>query len=333
VIDGNNLAHIAYNLPDNQKIDAQIDRRLIDDLARWFTGHPLTLELCLDGSPEQVDLPQGMRIFIREHPGKADDEILGRFRLHRHHNRPCLVITNDEYLQHEVEDEGGQTLASYHFVHLPSTTRPVFTDLHDLQVALKSPVRKRQKPRPPEPERIPYPVSTLSTVQPVNPSRNKKQKPAPASRLDFPASRETGEPASLPEIAPVALPSPIQEPAPAEQHYRLTIQEWPLKRGLKFLQESFCQEHYPQDLLASVTPEDARSQDLVELASLLVQSCGSEPGFIQRGSIMDRIRLALLAAGEGGLTLNELDASLGKNAPGLRHILREKGKGWIACKI
>ena len=330
MIDGNNLAHIAYNLPDNHKIDAQIDGRLIADLARWATGHPLTLELCLDGSPGLIDIPRGMRVFIREHPGKADDRMLERFRLHRHFNQACLVITNDEDILSKVEEEGGQTLISHHFVHLPSANRPVFADVHDMQAALKRPARKRQKRRPPEQDWNPYPVSSLLDLRPANPIRAKKPEPAPVTKTAVAQPRsEPGEPAVMAEIQVVAEPASTNLPSPAEPHYRLTIQEWPLKRGLKFLRESFCQEHYPHELLASVTPEDVRSQDLVQLANLLAQSCRAEPGFIPRGSIMDRVRLALLAAGEGGLTLAELEASLGKKAPGLRRTLSEKGKGWV----
>ncbi len=65
------------------------------------------------------------------------------------------------------------------------------------------------------------------------------------------------------------------------------------------------------------------------LAEFLRSACSAEPGFTHRGSLMDRVRLALLKAGDTGLDLAALAAEIGLKPEGLGGRIKRKANGWL----
>jgi hypothetical protein len=124
---------------------------------------------------------------------------------------------------------------------------------------------------------------------------------------------------------------PQDQPAGPQSLYRLTLTDWPVVSGMRFLIDSFCEEHRPEyaHLVENLVPEEFDSAHLEILAGLLLESCGKEPGFARSGPPMKRVRLALLKAGDARLTLAQLADKTGLNAFGLAGKIRQKSKGWL----
>ena len=117
--------------------------------------------------------------------------------------------------------------------------------------------------------------------------------------------------------------------------YYLTISTWPINTGVRFLLASFCSTHRLQfiNLLDSFDLSQLRAEDLVILAEFLRTTCSAEPGFTHRGSLMDRVRLALLKAGDTGLDLATLAVEIDIKPEGLGGRIKRKANGWLAARI
>ncbi len=79
--------------------------------------------------------------------------------------------------------------------------------------------------------------------------------------------------------------------------------------------------HYPQngdDLLI----------DLRALAELLLFTCGNEENFARRGSLMTRVRLALLEARGQSLSISALSTATGLKQHGLQGRIKAKADRW-----
>lgn len=313
IIDGNNLAHYAFGIGHERKIDSATDRRLAVHLHRWLEESNagwIQVELCQDGPAGDVPAHPQVQIFEAQPPRTADDEIIDRVISHTHTGQACLVLSNDEFLLEEAVSAGSGVFRVYDFVLSASVDQPRFLPAIDL-------------PEPPQPRApAPQPGATLADFLTPRPVHHASQK---ASR------RPPGQ------VKPAAaLPAPLRlaesEPGPAAgPSCRLTMGTWPPAAGVKFLLDSFCPHHRAKnrDLVAAFDPASFSPADLAELARMLVESCGSEPDFARRGSLMDRVRLALLLAGEQPLSLQALAEQTGLKGAGLLGRLREKARPWV----
>ena len=136
-------------------------------------------------------------------------------------------------------------------------------------------------------------------------------------------------PPELPEKPPAS--EPPAPPSPPQPAYRLTLETWPLAAGVRFLVDSFCPQHGDEyrKLYRSLKDHPLVQADLTELAAALVESCGQEPGFAARGSLLDRVRLALLLSPNEDVPLAVVVERTGLNPRGLHGRIKEKARGWL----
>lgn len=356
LIDGNNLAHFLYtNLAPGQKMTAEDSRLLIEHLSSYASTHAgrALIELCLD-RPAVFDtpLPENLRVFAAEHPSNGDELLLGRFWFHHLALRPCLVITNDERILEEVREERGNVLRVYDFVRRPGS-RPVFRDpqdlpplpvpaappdevephhtlrssiyvriVHDRRVAEQTdPAHPKAPPTEPARPKPAHPIAKRRVPAPPNrlPAADKSREHAPA--MDLAADASTTE-------APVAATSTASEEGP---YYFLSMETWPVTETVRFLRNAFCPAHRSQylDLLEDIHPQSLTPADVRALAELLLHTCGDEPDFTQRGSLMARVRLALLQARGEPLSLAQIARATRQNQAGLQGRIKEKAGRWV----
>jgi hypothetical protein len=321
LIDGHNLAHHLFMLPAGQRLGSEIAAQLVTLLSKYrdqFSGSRPEFEVCFDGGvrPDIPD-PPGIRVLAAGHQNKADYLVVDRFRTHAYFGHDCLVITNDEEILTRVEIEGGATLRVYDFVRKQHPDSPEFQSPEVLERELFRRSRKEKL-------RIPEPELFLHRTSPIKPSYRKSKaviqpvRPSETSPINVQISAELDV-----QILP-------QQPKP-EFFYRITFSTWPVPEGVHFLMDSFCDKHRPEfiNLLNSFDPEDLRPADLQVLAEFLVAECGDEAGFCTRGSLMNRVRLALLKADASGLSLSQLAQATGLKPLGLQGRIRGKSKGWL----
>lgn len=130
LIDGNNLAHHLYShLGPRQKMTPADSRRLIAHLASYALNYQaaLQIELCLDRSPQDFDLPpDNLLVMHADYPHTGDGLLLSRFWYHHLGGHACLVVTNDEVILDEVAQAQGMALRVYDFVRRVGLVSPVF---------------------------------------------------------------------------------------------------------------------------------------------------------------------------------------------------------------
>lgn len=347
LIDGNNLAHFLYtNLVPGQKMTADDSRRLIDHLssyARSYAGQ-VHVELCLDRSPGAYDLPpENLHIFAAEYPQTGDDLLLGRFWFHQMARRPCLVITNDDAILEEVREARGNSLRVYDFVRRPGITAPVLRDPQDLpplpgadtclQPVEKAPslsasiyFRIVQEDRQAEKT---TPKGERTVRQPPEQTKTTESKPG-TQAVPQPKPEH-----AVPKAADALPPKEAVPEQPAETrdgpYYFLSLETWPVAEGIRFLRNAFCRQHRGQylDLVEAFNPQTLTPADLRALAELLLHTCGDEPDFARRGSLMARVRLALLQARGEPLVLDQIAQATGLKQTGLHGRIKDKAENWI----
>ncbi len=323
LIDGHNLAHHLFHLNPGQRLSTLIAGQLIAHFEQYrlrFDSPAPDFEIFFDGGviPHTPD-PTGIRVMAAGHQNNADRVILDRFHFHTYAKRACLIITNDQEIIDNVQSEAGAALLAFDFVVYANPRSPIFIPPADLLALL--PKVKSASPAHPLSIRLePLRTQAPARTRPVKPRREKHPAPPTVSAPLPPQEQKQLEPVCLPQL-------PLVEP----HRYRLSIHTWPVAEGLRFLKTSVCKQHRGQLLeqLEGFSVEELRPADLEDLAKILLLCCASEPNFICRGSFMDRVRLALLVAGPGGLSLYQLAASTGLPSEGLHRHIKQKGAGWL----
>ena len=328
VIDGNNLAHHIFHLNSSKKITTTEIHQTAEMLIHyaWSTAGRVQIELCLDPLPPEGEMPlsPALRIFIARPIEKADDLIIQRFRFHHFQTQPCVVVTNDGEVLERVREEGGTYLRVYDFVRRAGTA-PVFLKPDEFAPYIH-PNRHRHK-KPAE--------DSIIRVTPSRPQNAHRSGRKPGGDIQKIKNEiKNSEEAPIASVTPAVEPEePIEETPspPREPSYRLTLQSWPLEAGVHFLLSAFCDFHGKEfkDLYHSVGGEDLRPADLEELVDALLSSCGNEPDFARRGSLMKRVRLALLQVGDQPLTLSSLAERTGLPLRGLHGRIKTKAAPWI----
>jgi len=98
-----------------------------------------------------------------------------------------------------------------------------------------------------------------------------------------------------------------------------------------FLNQAFCTAHLAEykDLLDLVDAENPALEDLRALADLLLHTYAEEEQFARRGSLMTRVRLALLQARGEPVCLSELAKATGLKKHGLQGRIKAKAGPWL----
>ena len=335
IIDGHNLAFYLYNLRHGQRLNQTIAQTLVNQLSAYqksFITVIPEIELCFDGGvrPPEPD-PSMVRVLAAGPHNKADYLILDRFRFHSFAGRPSLVITNDAEIQEKIEQEDGRFLNVFDFVLLPHPTHPVF--LPPKNLPFNNPGKfKKSKQDFALNEKGTQLVDAISEIGRLKPSQKIHLPPKPVSK-PIPEPLLAPEQDDTPHSSEYLAAESSQRVDPPLK-YVLTISSWPLDAGVRFLLNSFCSTHRPQfiDMLESFERSQLRPQDLVVLAEFLRVTCSTEPEFTHRGSLMDRVRLALLKADETGLDLDTLAIEIDGKPEGLQGRIKRKANGWLSVK-
>jgi hypothetical protein len=332
LIDGNNLAHFLYtNLSPGQKMTAADSRRLISHLSSYARQYAedIEIECCLD-RPTKSDqtLPHNMRVLSAKFPKTGDELLLERFNFHLYNNRSCLVVTNDEAILDEVKVGSGSTMLVSTFVRRPGIHNPVFRDPLEL---------------PPLPflnsANEPSRFSEIKSHIKLQPDRKKRKMGTRDNikeiiRLESPQIERVlpSKPKQM-----IARPAPPVEvgpfdPGQQDPRYILDFTAWPCAEGIKFLLGSFCPDHRTEyhEMMHSFGPDVFHASDLPIVAELLRNTCSSEADFVTRGgSLMGRVRLALIQAGGEIRSLSEMAERTGLKEKGLRGRIKEKAGNWV----
>jgi hypothetical protein len=341
LLDGNNLAYHLYpHLSPGHKMTAEDSHRLVEHLAAYARNNlELKIELCLDRAPGVLPLlPANLRVMHAEYPQTGDDLLIDRFWFHQVSHHSCLVVTNDDVLLTEVADAGGSSLRVYDFVRrvglenpvllcseeLPPLSRPT-EEIDDQPISLNTSIYFRlvEDPR-------------LHNSRSIKPGPSKTEEPiisGPAfSQPDPPissAAKTSENPSS--ENSITQMTSPPASVNHEGHHYLLTVDSWPVMEGARFLVNAFCNAHQAEywDLISSIDPRNLSHADVRALAELLLHTCGQESDFARRGSLLDRVRLALLQACGEPLSLDELSRATGLKAHGLHGRIKSKAGNWL----
>jgi len=361
LIDGNNLAHFLYpNLNSGQKmtpVDSLLLINHLNNYARQF-GQSVKIELCLDRSPgDPGSLSENIRVLWAHYPQNGDDLLVDRFWFHHVSRRPCLVITNDEDILYEVNDAGGRSLRVFEFVRRPGLNSPVFREPDDLpQISAPAPGEDESTHGLPlsasiyfrlvEDPRIHNPSEPPGVRQAENPPT---YTPPGQSTISY-SERDQNTPGEVEYRGSSEIPAKECEAYPltgvesggndgmhwtdqdVEPHYYLDLDQWLLDDGIRFLVQSFCPTHRAeyQDLIDLVNTEKAAADDLRALADLLLYTCSHEDNFARQGSLMARVRLALLQARGEPVSLTALADATGLKRHGLHGRIKAKAGRWVA---
>jgi len=330
IIDGNNLAKYLYALDLEAPVTLETDRQLVAHLSGWAArqARPLVVELCLDPRYERPADQGRVQVYVATAPESGDDAVLDRVRVHVVNGEDCLVISNDQELCAQAGEFQVDTWSVSGFVRRRDARHPVFAPAPRAVKAGKIPGE--------QPVGRSTPASSLPAAAPssfrqrvgqfagqVQARRRQEQIDQAIARTLTGQNTAAGAPdssAPASSAVPPALPS----------HYRLTLETWPVSQGARFLSQSFCPFHWAEVAPLVGPLASLQAADLPVLAGLLLDCCGQESDFVRRGgSLMDRVRLALLQAGPGGLSLPELVRLTGAAPAALeRKLHRSEGK-WL----
>ncbi len=361
LIDGNNLAHFLYpDLNPGKKMTPVHSLRLINHLnnyARQF-GQSVKIELCLDRSPgDPGSLHESMRVLWAHYPKDGDDLLIDRFWFHHVSHHACLVITNDEDILDEVNSAGGASLRIFEFVRRPGLNSPVFREPVDLpQVYFNSPdidepvqglplsasiyFRLVEDPRLNKLGRSPGLPQDTNSPNLSPPSQSAFYNPElgllSPDQIQYREESDIQVKELDEDSLPVTLPEKTEELSfigqAEEPHYFLDLDHWPPEEGIRFLARSFCPSHRAEfkDLIDLANSEKSTADNLRALAELLLYSCSHEDNFARRGSLMTRVRLALLQARGEPLSLSGLAEATGLKRHGLQGRINAKAGRWVA---
>ncbi len=340
LIDGNNLAHVLYANLSGRKMTTADSLQLMDHLKSYALTYPnqLQIELILDHALSELPpLPDNLRIFFAEYPQTADDLLLHRFWFYRFNREPALVISNDEAILAEVSEAHGAWQRGFDFVRRRGQ-RPVFRAPEELPCLHSDQLVGEKSEKPASLHSSIYFRIFEDRQTPLQAAKNRsastlEEKPdqkapvlepsrPPAPALEAPVSGE-----NVNDPAPGDLPTETEGP-----YYLLDLDNWPVNEGVRFLLNAFCPRHRQKyhELMSAFDPNQLRPADLRALTELLLFACGSEPDFARRGSLMTRVRLALLQAQGEVLSLQQIAKLTDLKLTGLQGRIKQKAVPWVA---
>jgi hypothetical protein len=331
LIDGNNLAHYLFKLGQGHKVTPENDRQMIINLSNWAYNQGVDVELFLDPRKQKPEDAQHIRVFVAEPGKKADDLISEYIAYHVHQQERCMVITNDGELRDRASEYKVLHQTVFDFVKNAYLQSIQFANVPDL-IPLGTLGENSQEG--------PFREQLLGDSQPIQklssaPGLILRAHRASSSRgngyLQQEYDRLFDRTLALRGVkqarCPVETSAAEKLPEPA---YLLDLRNWPLKQGGKFLFESFCQTHRDEVKAMVGDLNSLQSDDLPELAALLLENCAEEPDFILRGGcLMDRIRLVLLQARGAPLTQSELIARCNAAPSDIRRKLHRNIGRWL----
>jgi len=327
IVDGNNLAHQLFSLRKNSRVTLAHAQTLTDLLADYLRANPaqrLHIHLFFDGGLAPA---RPARVNLEVFPAHdADDDIIQQvFQCVREQNQ-VVVVSGDEDLCLGVAGLGAVTISSFEFilVHNPQAPRFIYPGSLPFDFQRSAPEPEVEAPEFSESDFPPEAVEAAPPVEepPQEPEESPLEEDTPA--LEEPLGDE--EPAD--ETAPAAAPESAPVPA-LTAWYRADPSAWPPVEGARFLAGAFCGLHRADAAALVHDGQALRPEDLAALAALLVSTCGDEADFCARGSLMDRVRLALLKAKGTWVPLDALARAIRLSPVGLQGKIKKKAEKWL----
>ncbi len=244
----------------------------------------------------------------------------------------------------EARAKGALVWSAWQFVLQPGWDNPHLADpprLPDIirqaaettsPIIIKPTVRERERAHSQKKIRYPEPVRRPAYDAMIAHLLEKRQasQAQDGSNDIISVGNQAEETALLPTLAQHLI-DPAEEGTESHTGYVLSFSTWPVRQGMRFLLGACCPLHRPmiQSLLDVFDPADFQERDMRALAALLLDSCGDEPDFLGRGSLMDRARLALLQARGQPLTLEEIARVTRLHLPELRRKMNRAIDRWV----
>lgn len=321
LIDGNNLEHRLYRVIN--------DQQLFRDIGSYLHNYKeIVIELFLDHYKGK--LPQIDRLFVRpaRHEGGSDPEIIERARQHAERGDQTVVVTEDTDLRSRVEPYCEIILWPDQFVACPSARNPTF-----VPPSIFEHYRVKQQTR----EKI---ISQKDLNWLINLSNSSNESKATLHLHEIERNKNFDK-KFIPFLAEIngtmdqnfyRILSRQLSRMNDFPVYHIRLQSWNAKRGIYFILNSFCSQHFP-DALEFWTNIDGQKftlDKLEKLTALLIKTCGSEDKFCTQGSILDRARRAILCSNGYSMDLEKLAIKTHVLPSQLRKIIRMYGGSWIS---
>jgi predicted RNA-binding protein with PIN domain len=332
IVDGNNVCHELFSLRKNSKVALANAQHLTNLLAVYANSSPFyqfEVELFFDGKLEPAGPGvKNLRIFPS---ADADDEIIQRVFRHVGSGNQVVVISGDVELRKGIEEFGARSISPFDFTFVHNPVSPRF--IHPANLPFET---KKEKTAVFHPENLqPDILEEEFPPEPQPVAQESSNLDANEGLVLEPAAESIPEPIQEPEAPqPVIaeeemLPDPQKKENRPAVWYRAELSDWPVEEGARFLAGAFCSRHQAEAAALAHSGQGFRPDDLPALAGLLLSTCGSEVDFCKRGSLMDRVRLALLKHKGDWTPITRLAEEIGIPEKGLHGRIKRKAGSWV----
>jgi hypothetical protein len=328
VVDGNNLIHHIYNIPNEHEYKGEYDRELITGLVDW--GHKIgrmrvRIELCLDSGNERscdesilaVFKPNNSSSLYEERSREiADDKVRQRVWIHLDLGQSCIVVTDDGNLANDIKESNVMVISLEDFTPYGGPGLPKFSMLEDELSSLDVATIPDDSPTA---MKDAFSTAITSARKRVDDESvvHADVKIETSQDADFFAStfQFRSDPRKSKKI-------PYERDSGSDISYELSFESWKTDEAIRLLMKSFCDSHEGIYAELGLCVED--SDDIRVLSDLLIESCGSETQFLSKGTLYDRAVRFLLLENGGPIPLEDLANRLNARPRKVRRKLEGK---------
>ncbi|MEI7847486.1 MAG: NYN domain-containing protein [Chloroflexota bacterium] len=319
LIDGNNLAHEKYNLP-NRDVPLEVVQKLVSRLSVWARTHKerCSVFLFLDPRYDYREHAENISILIadpKDNEFDADENIVKKVTEFARSNSACIVVTDDKPLRDRVAELNAKSISAGHFAQKSKTGEEFSLPWHLfhndlLQHTPRAADKHQSKTKTGNTQTAPEALlpATFEKSLPLDVQQPNNAKPTGA--------QETG-------------PSPEPAEPLKKIAVQINIEQWPAKEGIHFLIQSACPRHRQRLVNMDLDETLAPDKKLNEIFKLFLYLCRGEKDLLERGgSLMDQAKLLLLKKYPNPILLEDLEHSI-KISAGLKSKLNKNNGKWV----
>ena len=323
LIDGNNLAHEKYDLP-NRKVPPKIARELFSRLSIWARIHQDRCRVKLFFDPIPLDLidTKYCRVHVAEDDDIADDDIVKIASDYAKSQYPCVVVTNDKDLRERVNELGFKSIDAEFFAKksktgdefsLPADWLEDGAFLTAQRTTFSTSVQDKAKIRNEVIRENPEQTNLVNQQIIDNNVLLSMERPQIEEKPTF-------------NIDNFSIPS--IEKQDKKMMVRINIQQWPKKEGLQFLIQSSCPKHHHLYEPFLVEEKLDYTENLNLVFDLFLRLCRGESDLVKRGGcLMDKVKLILINEYPNPVYYEDLEKAINKN--GLMSKLKKSDGKWV----
>ncbi len=301
IIDGNNLAHEKFNLP-NRHVPHAMVKRLIERLSIWARSmENCRVEVFFDALPQNPEATDHVRLNVAAPHSSADDDIVSEVIRLVKNQRNCVVVTEDRDLRERVHELGATSIRSHTFAKKSKTGQEFSFPDHLFDNGYF--------------DRLPPPVATTNPPLPTR-SEDVERPPDPPTKT--PADPQT-KPSKVEELEAVT----------AKIMVTINLENWPAQEGMQFLIQSACTRHRHRLEVLAADESLSPGPRLGKVFDLFIYLCSGEKDLVTRaGSLMDLVRLILIQKKTHSLEYSELESLVGIKT-GFKSKLKKNSGKWV----